>query len=109
MEVGGIESKSTASLGLHTSAETLRKYPPIPLLNRECSKDYKIPGTEVVLQKGMRFGLTQTKVALVMLLSKYNFWKSPKTDIPLKMNPKTFVYANLGGIFLRVTHREKSK
>nr|CAD7440016.1 unnamed protein product [Timema bartmani] len=132
--------------------ETLRKYPPIPLLNRECSKDYKIPGTDVVLQKGipivvpilglhhdpeyypdpekydperftkeavkgrprhaylpfgMRFGLTQTKVGLVMLLSKYNFWKSPKTDIPLKMNPKTFVYANLGGIVLQVTHRDK--
>nr|AVL92869.1 CYP450 [Locusta migratoria] len=32
--------------------ETLRKYPPLPILNRECNKEYKIPGSEVVLEKG---------------------------------------------------------
>ena len=34
-------------------SETLRKYPPVPILNRECTKDYQIPDTDVVLEKGM--------------------------------------------------------
>ncbi|XP_049963087.1 cytochrome P450 6k1-like isoform X2 [Schistocerca serialis cubense] len=32
--------------------ETLRKYPPVPLLNREPNKEYKIPDSDVVLEKG---------------------------------------------------------
>ncbi|KAG4066500.1 hypothetical protein HA402_007136 [Bradysia odoriphaga] len=31
--------------------ETLRKYP-FPMLNRECTKDYQIPGTQMVIKKG---------------------------------------------------------
>jgi len=34
-------------------AETLRKYPPVPFLTRECTKRYTIPGTSVTLEKGM--------------------------------------------------------
>jgi len=37
---------------LNTFSETLRKYPPIPMLIRKCSKPYKIPGTDTVLEKG---------------------------------------------------------
>ncbi|XP_047117380.1 cytochrome P450 6k1-like [Schistocerca piceifrons] len=33
-------------------SETLRKYPPVPLLNREPNKEYKIPDSDVVLEKG---------------------------------------------------------
>ncbi|KAB0791056.1 hypothetical protein PPYR_02856 [Photinus pyralis] len=32
--------------------ETLRKYPPVPILNRECTKAYKLPNSELVLEKG---------------------------------------------------------
>lgn len=32
--------------------ETLRKYPILPLLFRECSEDYKVPDTELVIPKG---------------------------------------------------------
>jgi cytochrome P450 family 6 len=35
-------------------SETLRKYPPVPMLNRECTRSYKIPGTDIVLEKGIR-------------------------------------------------------
>lgn len=31
--------------------ETLRKYPPLALLARKCYQNYKIPGTELVLEK----------------------------------------------------------
>lgn len=32
--------------------ETLRKYPGLPILNRECTKEYSIPGTINVIPKG---------------------------------------------------------
>lgn len=33
-------------------AESLRKYPPLPFLDRICVEDYKIPDSEVVIEKG---------------------------------------------------------
>ncbi|XP_049831289.1 cytochrome P450 6k1-like [Schistocerca gregaria] len=33
-------------------SETLRKYPPLAFLNRECNKDYQVPGSDLVLEKG---------------------------------------------------------
>lgn len=32
--------------------ETLRKYPALPILNRECTKDYPIPGSNYTIVKG---------------------------------------------------------
>lgn len=32
--------------------ETLRKYPGLPMLNRQCTKDYQIPETNFTIQKG---------------------------------------------------------
>ncbi|KAF2897325.1 hypothetical protein ILUMI_08850 [Ignelater luminosus] len=32
--------------------ETLRKYPPLPIHTRECTETYKIPGTNLVINKG---------------------------------------------------------
>ncbi|XP_015840000.1 probable cytochrome P450 6a14 isoform X2 [Tribolium castaneum] len=34
--------------------ETLRMYPPVPVLTRKCVKDYKIPDQDVIIQKGTR-------------------------------------------------------
>lgn len=33
--------------------ETMRMYPAVPFLNRECTKEYTIPGTDQVIPKGM--------------------------------------------------------
>ncbi|RZB40440.1 p450 domain containing protein, partial [Asbolus verrucosus] len=33
--------------------ETLRKYPPVPILNRRCTQDYTIPNTNVRLERGV--------------------------------------------------------
>ncbi|XP_069672115.1 probable cytochrome P450 6a13 isoform X2 [Periplaneta americana] len=35
-------------------SETLRKYPPFPLLNRECTKKFHIPDSDVVIEKGTK-------------------------------------------------------
>lgn len=32
--------------------ETIRKYPALPILNRECTIDYKIPNSELIIKKG---------------------------------------------------------
>lgn len=34
-------------------SETLRKYPPSPFINRQCTKNYQIPGTDTVIEKGI--------------------------------------------------------
>lgn len=34
--------------------ETLRKYPPVPMLPRKCVKNYKIPESDIVIEKGTR-------------------------------------------------------
>lgn len=34
--------------------ETLRKYPPVPILQRECNKTFKIPDTDVIVEEGMQ-------------------------------------------------------
>ncbi|XP_023712683.1 probable cytochrome P450 6a14 [Cryptotermes secundus] len=139
-------------------AETLRKYPPVQNLNRECTKAYKIPDTDIVLEKGiltvipvfalhhdpkyypdperfdperfseeekakrqhyvylpfgegpricigMRFGLMQTKVGLVSLLSKYQFILSKKTPVPLVMDTKTIILSPVGGMWLQIKNR----
>ncbi|KAJ3651673.1 hypothetical protein Zmor_017697 [Zophobas morio] len=33
--------------------ETLRKHPPAPFLNRKCVKEYKVPGEDLVIEKGV--------------------------------------------------------
>lgn len=39
--------------------ETLRKYPPLPFLNRKCSRDYKVPNSNYTIKKGdkLRFSV----------------------------------------------------
>lgn len=151
----------------------------MPILNRKCTTDYQIPGTDVILEKdtaiivpvlalhmdpeyypdpekfdperfneenkknihpftylpfgegpricigkqsdcknqnnagfklffsGLRFGLMQTKVGLTVLLKNYLFTLNSKTQIPLKMDPFSFVMSPLGGVWLDVQRINK--
>jgi cytochrome P450 family 6 len=54
---------------------------------------------------GMRFGLMQTKVGLVSLLSKYQISVSEKTPIPLVMNARSFIPSPVGGMWLKINSR----
>jgi hypothetical protein len=56
---------------------------------------------------GMRFGLMQTKVGLVSLLSKYEFSVSKKTPVPLVFDRSLFILSPLGGMWLQIKKRVK--
>jgi len=64
-----------------------------------------ILNTELLIFTGMRFGLMQTKVGLVSLLSKYQISVSKKTPIPLVFDPKSFTLSPLGGMWLQIRKR----
>lgn len=38
--------------------ETMRKFPALPILNRECTKDYQIPGTNHTIPKGTAIAIS---------------------------------------------------
>jgi len=55
----------------------------------------------------MRFGLMQTKVGLINLLSKYQFCVNKKTAVPLVFDPKNIVMTPVGGMWLQIKKRVK--
>lgn len=69
---------------LNLSIETLRKYPVLPILNRECVKDYTIPGTDIVLEKG-----TAILIPALALSHDENYFPNPT-----KFDPKRFAEKN---------------
>nr|AVL92860.1 CYP450 [Locusta migratoria] len=141
-------------------SETVRKYPPVPLLNREVTRPYQVPGTGWRLDRGvavffpvmalhhdphyfpqpqrfdperfseeqraskpagvylpfgdgpracigMRFGIMQTKIGLVSLLSRFNFEPRSGAVKELTMNPRSFILNPVSGIQLRYSTRAK--
>lgn len=60
--------------------ETLRKYPPGPFLNRICTKEYKIPGTKIIIEKG-----TTVQIPVYGLHHDEKFYPNPK-----QFNPNRF-------------------
>ena len=130
-------------------------YGPVFQLIRTASKDYKIPGSELIIRKGtltfipvcaihmdpenypepekfdperfsdenkrnrhpmaflpfgdgprncigLRFGLMQTKIALIKLLTKFKFSPSPETMIPIKFDSRSLILVPQNGMQLKV-------
>jgi len=59
------------------STETLRKYPPLTFLSRDCNKDYKIPKTDLVVEKGV-----QVVVPVLGLHKDPEYFPDPETFDP---------------------------
>jgi cytochrome P450 family 6 len=53
----------------------------------------------------MRFGLMQTKVGLISVLSNYEVSACEKTSIPFKKDPKQFINIPAAGIWLQIRNR----
>jgi len=68
-----------------------------------------LTGSDVTSLAGMRFGLLQTKVGLISLLSSFEVGVSEKTPIPLVFDPRAFVLAPKGEIYLKMTERSDSR
>lgn len=136
-------------------SETLRKYPPVDSLIRLVANDYKIPETNLVLEKdtmvfipvyaihhnpeiypepehfdperfseenkrdrhsmaflpfgegprnciGMRFGLMQTKIGLINLLTNFKFSPGPKTTIPMEFVTSAPVLCPINNMWLNM-------
>ncbi|XP_033224729.1 cytochrome P450 6k1-like [Belonocnema kinseyi] len=69
-------------------SETLRLYPPAPIIDRVALQDYKIPGTDIVVEKG-----TAVYAALNGLHEDPRFYKEP-----LKYDPDRFSEERKGDI-----------
>lgn len=57
--------------------ETLRKYPGLPQLNRECTIDYKIPGSDKTIKKG-----TAVLISIMGLHYDPKYFEEPEKFIP---------------------------
>ncbi|XP_022900137.2 probable cytochrome P450 6a13 [Onthophagus taurus] len=60
--------------------ETMRKYPPLTIFNRICTEDYRIPGSDVTLEKGVQ-----------VLISSLGLHRDPDFfPDPLRFDPDRF-------------------
>lgn len=72
--------------------ETIRKYPGLPILNRECTKDYQIPDSKLTIKKG-----TAIVISLLGLFRDPQYFPDPETYRPERFigtpthNPDAFI------------------
>lgn len=74
---------------LNLISETLRKYPPVPAINRSCTKTYKLPGTNVIIEED-----TTVMIPAYALHHDEQFYPQPEKFIPERFsdeNKKNFV------------------
>lgn len=69
--------------------ETLRKYAPLPLLNRKCVKDYKVADSDFVIKKGTP-----------VIIPIFGLQRDPEIyQNPLKFEPERFLNNPSGSDF----------
>jgi cytochrome P450 family 6 len=57
---------------------------------------------------GLRFGLLQAKLGLVVLLSNFKFSVCDKTQLPIKLDPTVMLIAPTSGTWLRINKRSNT-
>lgn len=66
--------------------ETLRKYPPAPFLIRECTKTYRVPDTDLIIERG-----------IPIIISSFGLHRDPEIfDEPLAFKPERFLNSSTG-------------
>jgi hypothetical protein len=61
----------------------LRKYPPVPVYLRECTKDYRIPGKDVIIEKG-----TPVMVPIYGVQNDPDYFPQPERFDPRRFSPE---------------------
>lgn len=80
--------------------ESLRKYPPVNVLTRKCTKDYKIPGSDLVIPKD-----TQVTIPIYSMQRDPQYFPDPDTFDPERFNDanikniRPFTYMPFGELF----------
>lgn len=69
------------------------------------TKSYYIDFHTCFFLIGKRFGMLQARLSIISILSKYEVGVCEKTSIPLKIDPKTFIFQPLGDQYFRLTKR----
>ena len=64
--------------------ETLRKYPVLPMLNRTCVKEWLIPGTDKVIEKG-----TEIFISALGLQRDSKYYEEPDRFNPDRFNEES--------------------
>ncbi|XP_017779347.1 PREDICTED: cytochrome P450 6k1-like [Nicrophorus vespilloides] len=64
-------------------SESLRKYPTLPLIDRKCVKDYRIPGTDIIIEKE-----TRCQIGILGLHNDPEFYPNPETFDPERFSPE---------------------
>ncbi|XP_055296745.1 uncharacterized protein LOC129565659 [Sitodiplosis mosellana] len=70
--------------------ETLRKYPVVPLLQRECVKDYPIPGTDKVIEKGV-----EIFIPAFAIQHDQKYYENPEKFDPERFNEENSAGKNI--------------
>lgn len=65
--------------------ETLRKHPALPILHRECTKDYQIPGTAHKIRKG-----TAIVISLLGIHRDERYFSDPQLYNPDRFDSEAF-------------------
>lgn len=65
------------------STETLRIYPPVPLLNRQASSPWTVPNSNVTVDKGTAF-----LIPVLALHHDAKYWPEPETFKPERFSPE---------------------
>lgn len=65
-------------------SETLRKYPPFAALSRECTKEYRVPDSDIVIEKG-------TRIVIPSVALHYDplYYNQPEEFIPERFDEAT--------------------
>lgn len=50
---------------------------------------------------GLRFGVMQSKIGIASIIRRYNVTISPKTKMPLQMNPQVFLLKSIETLYLK--------
>lgn len=61
--------------------ETMRKYPPLPIINRVCVKDYNLPDSDLFVEKG-----TRLIIPILGLHHDPDYFPKPATFNPDRFN-----------------------